>query len=556
MERQERVSLACSKLKDKGNIGKHYDSFALGQSDKRSRMAAGETVKTKKYRQVIAAFAATIGAFALGTGLAWTSPALPHLADCTNCTLPVSFTAQQGSWIASLFPVGAMIASQAVGLLMPRIGRKWTLIGLSIPFLAGWICLLITDPLQTTSPWLFYVGRILTGIGGGGFALAPPIYISETAETSIRGSLSSIMQFMVTIGIAFINGLGIQDAVSWPIITGICIIFPVLSAAAMMVMPESPYYLVTKGKNTEARKALVWLRGNVPMVDAELKEMQATHMEQDRIGSVGIVQLFKHQVYLRPLIIVVLLMFFQQFSGINAVLFYLQAIFIKTGTDIDPGLSAFLVALVQVLTTGLAVLIVEKFGRRILLIFSIFIMCISILALGIYFYLDENKWCAEDNSNMTTTMPTPLGDHSDLCTHGGTIDPETVKSLGWLPLVSLTIYIFAFAIGMGPLPWTINAEMFPLEAKSTSSSTATIVNWTCAFFVSKFQSNITDGIGASGAYFLFASICALGTVFILFFLPETKGKTSEDMRAYFLDKSHDPSKSIEAAGFENSAYQS
>jgi MFS family permease len=161
---------------------------------------------------------------------------LPFLADCSydnvtgtsgeNCTLSEAFTSEQGSWIGSLFPIGALIASQLTGFLLPRIGRKWTLIVLSVPFTIGWVCLLIPGPADLTGPTLFYVGRIFTGIGAGGYALAPPIYISETAELSIRGSMGSVMQFMLTIGIAVINAMGIENAVDWVIITGICLVFP------------------------------------------------------------------------------------------------------------------------------------------------------------------------------------------------------------------------------------------------------------------------------------------------------------------------------------------
>ena len=100
------------------------------------------------------------------------------------------------------------------------------MIGLSVPCIVGWICLLIPAWANMDSPVLFYVGRFLTGIGGGGFALASPIYISEVTETSIRGAMGSMMQFMLTIGLAFVNALGIENAVDWVIITGVCIIYP------------------------------------------------------------------------------------------------------------------------------------------------------------------------------------------------------------------------------------------------------------------------------------------------------------------------------------------
>ena len=123
--------------------------------------------------------------------------------------------------------IGAILAGPALSW----VGRKWTMILLCIPFLIGWICLLIPGYLDSEtdlakSPTLFYVGRIFTGIGGGGFALAPPTYTSEITEVSIRGAMGSVMQFMITVGLAFVYALGIENAVDWPIITALCIIAP------------------------------------------------------------------------------------------------------------------------------------------------------------------------------------------------------------------------------------------------------------------------------------------------------------------------------------------
>ena len=110
--------------------------------------------------------------------------------------------------------------------MMPKLGCKFTMILLAIPFTAGWICLVITEPLQVETPTLFYIGRFLTGFGGGAFALAAPTYVSEIAETSIRGSLGNLMQLMVTIGMFFTNLLAIKNAVNWVVITGLCLMGP------------------------------------------------------------------------------------------------------------------------------------------------------------------------------------------------------------------------------------------------------------------------------------------------------------------------------------------
>eukprot|EP00095_Tigriopus_kingsejongensis_P000011 snap_masked-scaffold342_size201858-processed-gene-1.5 protein:Tk00011 transcript:snap_masked-scaffold342_size201858-processed-gene-1.5-mRNA-1 annotation:"nad-dependent protein deacetylase sirtuin-2" len=482
-------------------------------------MSHGEA---KKLWQIIAALSATFGAFSLGLGLSWTSPALPHIAECEaigECDFPQDLGKDVGSWISSLLTIGALVSSFVTGILIAKIGPKWTMIIMAIPSIIGWVILTITEPLQLGDPWLFYVGRILTGFGGGAFSLASPMYISEIAEISIRGALGSLMQLQVTFGVLFNNAVGI--ALPWPILTGICIVFPVIMAVLMFFMPESPSFYLSHGKEAEAEASLRRFRGPNYNIKAEMAEIRAVQEEQKRIGTVSMKAFFTQAIYVKPTLIMLGLMFFQQFSGINAVLFNLTEIFIKSHSSMDPGVAATLVAVVQFVATGIAVLIVERFGRKILLIISDALMCVSILALGVFFYLDENKTveCPGEGPGFTDSstwapeecVPYPDG-----------FDPELIKTLGFLPLVSLMIYVFAFSIGFGPLPWMLNGEMFEVEARGLGSSLATAFNWLCAFIVSKFTPNIQDLIMPSGSYFMYAAICAVGTVFIVFLVPETR----------------------------------
>jgi len=170
----------------------------------------------------------------------------------------------------------------------------------------------------------------------------------------------------------------------------VLIAFPVMLAVAMFFMPESPVYLVSKGRNKEAEKSLQWLRGPNYDVAKEVADLQEENEKRNQIGSVTLKEIATNAAYLKPLAVVVILMLLQQFSGINVVIFYTQKIFNDAGSDIDVGLSAFLVGLAQVLGTGIAVVIVERFGRKILLVVSDLLMCFSIFALGVFFYIDDH----------------------------------------------------------------------------------------------------------------------------------------------------------------------
>jgi len=508
-------------------------------------------VDKSKVPQVVASLAATIGAFSLGIVLAWTSPALPFLSDCNdkssnfnpnfnNCTLSKAFTTEEGSWISSLFGIGALLSCAITGILMSKFGRKWTLIALNGPLLLGWVCLLIPSyKTDIATPYLFYVGRILTGLGTGGFATVGPVYISEVAETSIRGSIGTIFQLMMVTGVAAVNGLGIGNAVDWGSITILCTIPAILTIIVMFFMPETPYYLVSKNHENDAFRSLIWLRGSTADVDSELESLKKSYREQKESPEFSYSKLFTEHVYFKPFIVVLALMFTQQFSGVNAVFFNLKHIFLKAGSQIDAGLSAFIISLVQVALTGVAAISVDKFGRKPLILLSGLGTCISIVALGIYFYLDENKNCVSN----TEIQPPLIFNQSinetqvnEMCVPGSKIDPQIVQSISWLPLVSLTVFTAALSLGLGPLPWLIMAEIFPQEAKDKASSLVTLFQWSMAFVTSKFIKNINDAVNVSGGYFFFGSMLLLGTIFIIVYAPETKGKTNEQMKEMFLQQ--------------------
>lgn len=165
-----------------------------------------------------------------------------------------------------------------------------------------------------------------------------------------------------------------------------------LILVSMLFMPESPYYLVSKDRGDEAVKALMWLRRtNGDDIMNEMTKIKAEDAELHDIGTITINELLTLPTYWKPFIVAMALMFLQQFSGINAVFFYTQRIFDAAGSSMDPGLNAFLVALAQVIGTAIAVIVVDRFGRKILLLISDFFMAIALVALGTYFYYKENE---------------------------------------------------------------------------------------------------------------------------------------------------------------------
>ncbi|OXA48919.1 facilitated trehalose transporter Tret1 [Folsomia candida] len=444
-----------------------------------------------KSTQLYAAMAATIGAFGLGTVLAWTSPGLPSLEKDSDDFKDMSDETK--SWIGSILNLGALLSAPVVGFLMDRIGRKHTMMLLSLPFVLGWLLIGFATNLA-----MILAGRFITGFCGGGFSLVAPVYIGETAEDSIRGALGSCFQLLLVIGILVVNCLGLLVDYQW--ISFICGVFPLVFLVAIFFVQDSPRYLLMKGKEAEASKALCWFRRKTSPqeVEDEMSIIQAGVTEA--LTNKAKLSDLKLPQNLRPALIMFALMFFQQLSGINAVIFYTSDIFEAAGSDLPALESAIIVTGIQVFATLGAVFVVDKLGRKILLIASASVMCVSLVALGLFFMLQSHSL---DNG------------------------------IGWLPLVSLMIFITAFSIGFGPLPWMMLGELLPAKTKGLVASMATMFNWFLSFIVTKFYANLLKAVGAPACYWGFAGVCAVGTAFIIIFVPETKGKSMDEIQEHF-----------------------
>lgn len=198
------------------------------------------------------------------------------------------------------------------------------------------------------------------------------------------------------------------------------------------------------------------------------------------------------------------LMFFQQFSGINAVIFYTNNIFQSAGSNIDPVIATIIVGVVQTIATYISSLLVERAGRRLLLLQSCVIMGVCLIVLGVYFKLQAAAF--------------------------------DVAAFGWLPLVCLVLFIISFSMGFGPIPWMMMAELFPVEFRGTATGVTVIVNWCLVFIVTLCFPIMKDAIGIYSCFWFFAAFMILCIFFVFFLIPETKGKTVSQIQAILAGK--------------------
>lgn len=323
------------------------------------------------------------------------------------------------------------------------------------------------------------------------------MYIGEISTDDSRGALGSFMQLFIVIGILYVNCVG--PYVSYVMTQWICLIIPVAFAVTFWFMPETPYYYIGKGKRTEATKSLAYLRGkSVGAVKEEMEVIEAS--VQESMQETGrFVDLFINKGNLKALIISCGLISFQQLSGINAILFYTKTIFEKTGSSLDPALATILVCAVQVLASGLTPLIVDRLGRKLILLISAAGMCLSLALFGVYFYMVS-------------------------------IESDSVPKLGWLPVTSLIAFVAVYCIGFGPLPWAVLGEMFPSNVKGIASSVVASTCWILGFLVAKYYSAMDEAVGSHWAFWIFGICCATAFVFTYTLVFETKGMSLKQIQ--------------------------
>ncbi|EZA57783.1 Facilitated trehalose transporter Tret1 [Ooceraea biroi] len=405
---------------------------------------------------------------------------------------PIS--SEQSSWIGSLVALGAIIGSFISGYLGERWGRKRSLLCSVVPFLIGWILVATANHVAQ-----FYIARLIFGIALGFPFTILPMYCGEIAEVSIRGALGSFLQLFITFGLLYSYAIG--PFVSYTVFWIVCAILPILFFVCFMMMPESPYFLLAQGRRDEAITSLAKLRSkSEAAVQKEADEIQVILDEAFR-EQVSISDLFTVKANFKALIYTCTMVMFQQFTGINVVLFYMQKIFIAAGSSVPTEQAPIVIGAVQLLASALTPIVVDRAGRRILLVFSGIGEVVSLCALGLYFYLKEVVQAT-----------------------------DVLEQISWLPVVALIVFISTYSVGWGSLPWAVMGEMFASNVKAKASGITVSVCWFLAFLITKFSSTMEEALGNYALFWTFGGFSILSVIFTVLLLPETKGKSLQEIQ--------------------------
>jgi MFS transporter, SP family, galactose:H+ symporter len=387
--------------------------------------------------------------------------------------------------------VGAVCGSTLSGRFTDALGRRRAILITAAIFTVGSILCAVAGTLP-----LLIFGRLAVGIAIGVASYTAPLYISEMAPPNLRGALVTLNQLAITSGIllAYVVDAVFAPSDSWRIMFAFGAIPAIVLGLGIAVLPESPRWLLLHRHKEAAIKVLTRIRGTQDVMP-EVNEI----LEHAEPGRGRLTDLFSPFV-LPVLFCGMALAVIQQITGINTVIYYAPTIFRAAGFHSNESaiIATAGVGLVNVLMTVVSIPLIDRLGRRPLLLISLTGMGVSLAALGIGFAV------------------------------GG-------DALKWIGVLSLAVYIASFAIGLGPVFWLLISEIFPLNVRGQGASLATMANWLSNFIVSLTFLSLLNALGSVWTFLLYAALCVVGIWFCLRFVPETKGVPLElierDLRA-------------------------
>ncbi|KAJ0175691.1 hypothetical protein K1T71_008850 [Dendrolimus kikuchii] len=400
---------------------------------------------------------------------------------------------EQKSWIGAIPPLGAFLGSMLSGALMQRAGRKRTLQLTAPLWVASWLILGFAKHFP-----LVLVGRMMSGVCVGFVLATVQVYVSECCDPEIRGRLGSLPTLSMSLGIVLSYLAG--NWLYWRYLAFFSATFCVALFLVLIPLPESPVWILANGG--DPAPSIKWLHLSARATAIVKEDSPEKSDVTEAIPSIFTRKVFFSSVVIKPLVIGFALLFFQQFSGIDAVIFFTVEIFESAGSSLDAMTATIVVGVVQLACNGVSTMLVDRAGRRPLLLISAAIMSVSMAAMGaaFFFQFEKESW------------------------------------LGYLPIGSLVVFMVGFSLGFGGLPFLLLGELFPTHYRSQLSAMASAVNLLSMFSVIKSYHALERVLTSAGTFWMYAIFCAIAFFFVLFCVPETKGKSLAEIEEHFRGK--------------------
>ncbi|XP_077114266.1 solute carrier family 2, facilitated glucose transporter member 3-like isoform X1 [Ranitomeya variabilis] len=419
---------------------------------------------------------------------------------------PMSESLLTSLWSLSvaIFSVGGMFGSLSVGYVANRFGRRNSMLLVNIAALVGGALMALSKLAWSFE--MLIIGRFIIGVFSGFCTGLIPMYIGELAPTAYRGALGTLNQLGIVVGILIAQIFGLEvilgSATLWPLLLGITVLLSVLQCGLLPFCPESPrYLLIVKKEHEQAETILQKLRGTQD-VASDLEEMKEEGHRMAQEKPVSFIELFRFSQYRQPIIIAIVLQLSQQLSGINAVFYYSTSIF-KTANVPNPVYATIGAGVVNTVFTVVSLLVVERAGRRTLHLVGLGGMAVFAVIMTISLKLNNDG-----------------------------------QVIGWsyVSIAAVFGFVALFEIGPGPIPWFIVAELFSQGPRPAAMAVSGCSNWTANFLVGMLFPYALKGCGPF-VFLIFMGFLIIFFIFTFFKVPETRGRTFEDIAQEFQKKS-------------------
>lgn len=446
--------------------------------------------KRVRWREVASALATYLNGFAIGIVSGFTSPTMASMK-----AEGVLANEDEVSWFGSSLTLGVAVGGPVAILIIDRFGRKTTVLATYVPFAFGWFVISLASEV-----YLLCLGRVLLGLAGGMGMMSGGIYLAEIASNEYRGVFVSGYAVFINLAILFSFSAGFF--IPWRYFAMFGSIFSAFSCViGAVIMEESPRWWMSHGFPQLAQKALQRLRGSGYDIMPEFGAMQLS--QDNKPVSLSLAILSSPGVY-KPALIALLAMVAQQACGINPILFFATAVFNNAGWKGSDILPSSLVGLASVLGVFLSIFLVDRAGRRPLMIATSAVLSISCVAMGVASYLQE---------------------------------VNGVSTIGWLALLGVMAFLFTFALGPGPVAPTIAAEILPPSVRGLFSGIIIFIMWMVSFGITEGVPELSLRFGQYVSFWMLAGINIILTILMIIFLPETKGKSLEEIEDMFRESS-------------------
>ncbi|OBZ90494.1 putative inositol transporter 3 [Choanephora cucurbitarum] len=522
------------------------DYETLSSSEQEEALLLNSNTEQKTTYVYFLVFSVCLSGFLFGYDTGVISGALQPLEK------DFALSVHQKEWVVGSTTMGAVIGGFLAGLCSDKLGRKPLVLSAAVVFILGSILLSIATQYGT-----LVLGRLIVGFGVGMASMIVPVYISEIAPKSFRGQLATLNTLVVTIGqvSAYIVNIVYSDTHSgWRYMFGLGAVPALLQLCLLPFLPESPRQDVANHQIAAAKETFRKIYS--ASISDDFIDHEISAIEEDRLQSSQSTYrvIFSDQQNRKPLLIACLLQAAQQLSGFNTAMYYAATILQMAGFKSHQNSTsvALIVAVTNMVFTLLAVRLIDKSGRRRILLTTMVCMILCLLVLGAAFavqqqgLIPQQSQCLDYGSNCARCL---LDDRCGWTDKDQTcIDRRSIQSLVLadtcprrsmdglvtaILLTSLTSFVASYALGLGYVPWVVQSELFSLSIRGKANGLATATNWLCNLLVSSTFLSITNAISAAGTFWLYACISTVLWFNIYRYLPETSGKSLEDISALF-----------------------